>query len=449
MALNRQQHGLVALRVGRAGTADRVAFRLDVPEDVSWAATGPIAGPEVPTTTLGLPDLLPLGSVDEASYTLPSPVLDWVHEQGDFAWIGPITGTGLWLDVRRDHPLLRMVPWERLLFDAGVDVPVLRLHGHLVEPSPRPARPRIALWMTMPRTDHADSGVEVIERVMAACAEAQGQPEVHVFTDRDWLGVGRKTFGWGGPEAIVHHPPDSAFEPGGSKGHPWLTWIERTLASSSVDVLHLVGHGYLSGDSPGFAAAQELTSDPDHNWSRFVWQNELLGTMTRLGATGCVLSAAPHNNSAGALRLLASRLAAESSGPSVFEDMTSNTDGLTDAYRLLLSHPTDLPTRTRDLVITAHPAHFGIDVASRSSYQPSSTVLERAVARDDRGMPDWAAAVQSQVKMWEAQLATGDDPPRISALRSGLEFTKRSLDEMMIDEHQDPTDQPPEAGWLS
>lgn len=440
MEINRREHGLVGLRIGRPGDSGRVSFHLDLPDDIVDAAPGPLEGPTVTTAALGLPDAMPRGDLPEAEYGLPTPLRDWIEAQDRFQWIDWATRTGLWLHVQRNHPLLPMVPWERLLADVGVAVPVLRLPGWLGRPPASPTQPSIALWMTMPRAKTAYSWQDVVGRVVDAALALPTRPRLHVFTDAMLADPVEQQLRAAGLDATVHDPAsrDPASPAPGTPGsraratHPWLSWMEEALGSTSVDVLHVVGHGYLAGDTPGFATAQSPVSDEDTRWARFVWPNEIAGTMTRIGAVGAVVTAVPFNYSTGALRLLAASLASERAGPSVFQQADGDEDALATAYRLLLAHPTDLPDSTRSMAITANPNHFGVEPERRSTYTPTTSRLATTVAEGTEEAPAWAAPVQGQVATWETKLTTMGESSRADALRAGLELTKQRLDELLV-----------------
>lgn len=295
-------------------------------------------------------------------------------------------------------------------------------------------QPRIALWLTMPTAKIAYSAAFVVERILDASRQLPIPPQLHVFTDEDQAARLGNMLDAAGVDAVVHEPPDRSIATS-DDSHPWLTWIERALRRRRIDVLHLVGHGYLSGDHPGFATAQDPTSNEDRSWARFVWPNEIAGTMTRIGASSAVVTAVPGNYSAGALRLLTTRLASLRSGPAVFDDMEApDALGLRDTYLLLLAHPAPLPTSTRHLAITAHPAHFGIEMARDSGEDGFTvTVLEEAAVGGDEDAPVWAASADSQLRGWEAQLDSSADGPRVAALRAGLELTKQRLDALLTE----------------
>lgn len=437
MELNRREHGLVGLRIGNRGASDRVSFRLDLPDDLLDIPSGTLEGPDVAASDLGLPETMPQGDLPETAYRLPTSVIDWIEAHNGFDWVNPATGTGLWLHVMRNHPLLPMVPWERLLTEAGVHVPVFRLPGWLGRPPVAPKRPAIALWMTMPRAKTAYSAVDVLGRIIEAAESLPMPPRVHVFTDAVLADTAAGQLAASSLEATVHDPgtrdPATPTSAVGSE-HPWLSWIEESLASTSVDVLHVVGHGYLAGDTPGFATAQSPLSNEDKRWARFVWPNEIAGTMTRIGAAGTVVTAVPYNYSAGALRLLATRLAAERAGPSVFEQLGEGVDAdLADIYRLMLAYPVEIPGSTRSLVITANPGHMGIVPQHAPPERSGSrTKLAVTVAEHIEDAPAWAVPVQSQLSTWDSKIDTMAEGPRSTTLRLALDATKQRIDALLV-----------------
>lgn len=430
MELNRRDYGLAGLRIGYTAATESVEFRLDLPPDVQTdSLPGPPVGPSVPASALGLPASLPVGDMPDHRFALPPPLQAWIAAHDGFAWLSDHRGKGLWLNVRSDHPLLPMAPWERLFAEAGVVVPVLRLPGYLGRPAAPPKQPRVALWMTMPAAKTPYSPWSVVERILVALRQLPVPPVLHVFTDSSLADSIQDEV----PDAIVHDPTDVPDAADGL-GHPWLQWMERSLTGRSVHVLHLVGHGYLSADQPGFATAESPTINADPRWARFAWPNEIAGTMTRIGAFGAVVTAVPGNYSTGSLRLMASRLASHRGGPAVFDDMdVSDPDRLSSAYRLLLAHPAAPPRDTRGMAVTAHPRRFGIDTPPSTTYEPTEGSFDQVAESGDESVPDWVAPVQAQVATWETRLSMAEETPRMQAFRNGLELTKQRLDAMLAE----------------
>ncbi|MCA1648330.1 MAG: hypothetical protein LC797_23690, partial [Chloroflexi bacterium] len=195
-------------------------------------------------------------------------------------------------------------------------------------------------------------------------------PEVHVFADAEqtrrlrWLFDVESEFRG---DVVVHDPlaegphqaaPLSTASTAASLAQPWLAWIVRALDGASIDVMHLIGHGYLSTAGHGaFACAEAPDQNFDRSTARFIWPQQLATLLTSTGAWGAVFTAAPSNYSAPALRLLASRIAALRAAAAAFHDVDrlSPFHGLDAIYRLLLASPAEPPSSTEGLSLTMHP----------------------------------------------------------------------------------------------
>lgn len=426
----RREHDLAAVRIGfRSGKRQLLTFRLDRPNR-------PTTLVEVDADDVLAADVrLDLSDVPDALFRLPANVLDWLDEPAREL---RELGQALWLDVTLEHALLPLIPWEGLFGPLGV--PILRLPNYLSAPRLLSGDPVVAVWLSVPPNPTPGSIRALARDVLTSCRAVHPGAEVHVFTDagshRDLRGFDIETGAW------VHDPRSTAayrvsaetnLTAVRSEHQPWLEWFTTALNGRSVDVLHLVGHGFLSLDQGGFccsaAPTQALHTDQIH----CVWVQELTGLMSRIGAWGALVSAVPDNVSTGALRLLAGRLSDAASAPTVHHQVAGPTSAadLRAAYELLLDPPADAPADTTQLSITIHPNRIGVATAT-PDYAPGVTQLSKAVAAGAE-LPAWAVSAQRQVEQWQAQLSYPSQAPQVEAMRGGLELAKARLDAIMRD----------------
>jgi hypothetical protein len=351
-------------------------------------------------------------------------------------------GEALWLAVTPEHPRLPALDWETGL--AALGLPVLRLPGRLGKPTAAPLRPRIAVCVSVPMAKGAFDADDLVAGALAAMRASPGQePEVHLFADAQLTPTLRRLDG-----VIVHDPvgegphdrvdrwsgdPEPA-----STGRPWADWIARALGESSVDVLHLIGHGFLAADQGAFAVAEQPDRNFDPHRARFLWPQQVAGLMTATGAWGLVVTAAPRNYSAPGLRLLAARVAPLRSAATVLHDAGRGGAGdrLTAAYRLLLDHPAPPPPDTRGLMMIMHPGRCGFEEEPRpgsAAYRPGVSRLG-ALVDGGADLPGWVVGARRQVAQWETQLSFDSDSEQTRATRAGLEVAKERLDALMRDE---------------
>jgi hypothetical protein len=434
--LIRDEHGLVGLRVGyreRSRGTPVVTCVLDSPDHPSQSWDIPAAQVNLPITSERVDQHVDAGVNLGPVRSLLAPTSAVSDLRAGH--------TPLWLNLTSEHVLLAALGWESGLAD--LDVPVLRLPVHLAPPAPRPARPRVALWVTMPVAKSPYPAEAMVQGALDGIAGAMGRlPEVHLFADAALTPELQARFGG---QMTVHDPtaegpheptPRGSTSTRGVEDQPWLAWIARTLGDRSFDVLHLIGHGCLSVDQGGFACAEAPDRNFDTRTARFVWPQQLCALLATTGTWGVVFTAVPENYSRAALRLLAARTAGLRAAATVFHDSAEigPGGGLADAYRLLLRHPTQPPASTSGLAITAHPARFGIEQV-RPGFRPERTELATLV---ESGAEVSGALVgaQRQIAELEAQLTFESSAPRVDSTRAGLELAKSRLDAILRDTGQ-------------
>jgi hypothetical protein len=210
-----------------------------------------------------------------------------------------------------------------------------------------------------------------------------------------------------------------------------------------LDVLHLIGHGFLSTGQGAFAVAEAPDRNHDAATARFIWPQQIAGLMTSSGAWGLVVTAAPQNYSTPGLRLLASQVSALRSAATAFHDADRRQDagGLGTAYQLLLNHPAEPPSDSRGLMLIMHPGRFGLEPPVTTDYQPARTDLANWVDSGEE-LPAWMVGAQHQVRQWETELCFDSSAGQVEATRNALEVAKSRLDAVMREARQTDSQTP-------
>jgi hypothetical protein len=446
----REQYGLTALRIGYSQGTTRSDPRL---REVTCSLRSPASGTDdwwIPADGIGLlasslerdadADAgIEAGLSECLNHLEASPSVNDLKAQHD----------PLWLAVTAEHPLLPGVAWEEGLGALGL--PLLRLPGQLnTAPTGTPRLPRVALCVSMPLAKARFMADDLVGHALDSLATLPVSSDVHVFADAEWTSALQSRFG---TRATIHDPTQEgphepvgrSRRPGGDDRHsevqPWLAWVEEQMRGR-LDVLHLIGHGFLSAGQGAFAVAEAPDRNYDTATARFVWPQQIAGLMTSTGAWGLVVTATPQNHSLPGLRLLAGQVSALRSAATAFHDPDRLQDpgGLETVYRLLLSYPAEPPADTRGLMLIMHPGRFGLQPAVTTEYRPAQTDLSSWVDSGEE-LPAWMVGAQHQVRQWETELSFDSTAGQVEATRNALEVAKSRLDAVMREaRHTDGAD---------
>jgi hypothetical protein len=446
----REQYGLTALRVGYSQGTTRSDPR---GREVTCSLRGPASGPDdwwIPADGIGLLASTPGGDADAGIEAGLSECLN--HLQGTAA-VHDLQAQHdpLWLAVTAEHPLLPGVAWEDGLGALGL--PLLRLPGQLnTAPTGAPRNPRVALCVSMPLAKARFMAGDLVGQALDSLEALSVSVDVHVFADAEWASTLQERFGNRAhihdPHREVPHETVRRSQRPGDDRHgevqPWLAWVEEQMGGR-LDVLHLIGHGFLSTGQGAFAVAEAPDRNYDTSTARFVWPQQIAGLMTSTGAWGLVVTAVPQNYSTPGLRLLASQVSALRSAATAFHDPDRLEDpgGLNTVYRLLLSYPADPPAGSRGLMLIMHPGRFGLERPVTTDYQPARTDLASWVDSGEE-LPAWMVGAQHQVRQWETELCFDSTAGQVEATRNALEVAKSRLDAVMREAR--PTGGRPQAG---
>lgn len=309
-------------------------------------------------------------------FSLPSDVLYAISKQAPrLGRSDSPPDNALWLELPSPRGYLHLVPWEQLLAPLGR--PLVRLPNYTVRPRAQSHTLEVALcapWSVVSEQFDAAGTLTALARLWRATT---GVPTtVHIFCD-NWV-FERLTALVASEERVVAHDPaqwEGGLHRASPPGNDWLEWMGWALQGHALDVVHLVGHGYLSGgrgavamsvtparlapvtgEGPDAGTGDDAGTGADA-WAgdatpvgEFVGAAKLAQFVSGQGAWTFIASGAPDNYSGAALREVADALAINSPGITISHDLALD-PGLTQLERVL-----QLVYAGRDSVETALPA---------------------------------------------------------------------------------------------
>ena len=437
----RSQYELTALRVGYSQGSRSYGAR----RGVTFSLRGPDTGEEdwwVPAE--GIP-LLASAERTPSDAGVEQGLVECLHRLQGSPAVDRLqrTHAALWLAVTSEHPLLAGVAWERGLDAIGL--PLLRLPCQLnTAPTSLPPRPRVVVCVSMPLAKAQFSADDLVGQVLDAVEQLGVAADVHVFADAEIAPLFQDLFGGRarvhdprreGPHDVVRRSFRARDDPFGER-QSWLSWIEEQM-EGRVDVLHLIGHGYLATGQGAFAVSGAPDRNHDTATARFVWPQQIAAFMTSTGAWGLVATAARPNYSVPGLRLLTSQVAGLRAAATAFLDVDDlgNSEPLESVYRLLLQYPAPPPATTRDLTLIMHPGRFGLKSPTTSSYVPARTNMASRVDSSE-DLPAWLVGAQHQVRQWETELSFDSVSEQVESTRTALDVAKTRLDKVVQEARQ-------------
>jgi hypothetical protein len=442
--LVRSEHDLLTLRISaryeREDTLDFALTRGRDPAEVISSCLGSEVGPM---------DLGDFGTrISDHSYRLPSWVLDELRRAITAAGgpPGPLNDA-LWLEFPEPRGYLYLLPWERLLEDLAR--PVVRLPYHVVRPQVPSAQLHVALCASSPPTKTGFDTVDVLDRLARTWLEHAGRPvRLHLFTDAHRTADLAGRVGDLATTVAVHHPPVETSSRS-RRAQPWLDWIGEVLQGQALDVLHVVGHGYLLRGRGGLALAAAPRMDQATRASMsslLVGAAELTSFLAQHGAWSCLLSGPAGNYSPAALREIADSVAAAQPGVTLAHDGEVDHDfaQLAGLLRVVYAGVSDGPQAASALTCWLHPQTVAFPSSSFDEQWVSAdgtsaiigTATQEALTRSDT--PSWVASGTRYLETLQSQWlpdAPGEqaDPAAVAALESVADLldrhARRHLDE--------------------
>ena len=285
-------------------------------------------------------------------------------------------GQPLWVHLVKPYGALRFMPWERAFGD-GFGHAILMLPDFLFPP-PRESSETLDVALCASAPLNVEEGYvrqslhEAIGGILKASVR---RTELHVFTDSTLYPDVRAAAALvrDSNVRVTSYDPKAA-EPycsaelssrlvdrTGQLRSPWLLWMRAALVNHSVDVVHMLGHGYLTRDRGALLLAQSPLERSGDFRAGPVGSIELCNFMTQVGAWGTVLTGVMDNHSPMGLRSLADEIGQSRPGPLLMHslDRDPNQVHLPSAYRLLFdTAPSGMPV-SDSLFVYCQPYRVG------------------------------------------------------------------------------------------
>ncbi len=345
-------------------------------------------------------------------------------------------GQPLWVHLVKPYGPLRFMPWERA-FGSAFGHAILMLPDFLFPP-PRESSDTLDVALCASAPLNAEDGYvrQALHDAIGGILKASvRQTELHIFTDAQMFPEVRAIAGLvtdSNVRVTTYDPKDAEgyatadlpsrlVDRTGQLRSPWLLWMQNALVNRSVDVVHMVGHGYLTRDRGALLLAQSPLERTADFRAGPVGSIELCNFMTQVGAWGTVLTGVFDNHSPMGLRALADEIGQTRPGPLLMHsvDRDPHQSQLAAAYRLLFdTAPSGMPMSDALFVYcqpyrvgsgARDPFEVGTQGRTRSAITLESPVsrsfAQRAVAEEaSRGSSPLDAVIQrpGPVKPWVA-----------------------------------------------
>ncbi len=388
--LLRRQYDLTTLVISFELSGRRSLVRCALERDES-GTRAPLLDYVLDPAEIGVPERLDrkMCMFEGYSFTIPGAVLAALRAALDARLL---PDEAVWLYLKGPAGYLAFVPWEQLLVPA-LHRPVLRLPDFLVDPARATGEINIVLCSSQPISEEAFMSGDYMARMTRMLLDQATRPtNVHLFTDRGLMSELANMLAYHGAtdsRVILHDPQDAApyaipdrssriTDPTGQLTSPWLLWMRGALAGRSIDLVHFIAHGYLSGESAALSMAESPLENLDRQLPRFIGPNELAAFLAQTGAWGCALTSPLRNYSEMAHRLFTTTLANLRPGPTLHHEMRLDHDlsALTAAYLLLLAEHPAAPPAAPSLMIYSHPARVALPLpeGAAASYDPNAAL---------------------------------------------------------------------------
>ncbi len=338
----KRQYNIVVLKVEMRDTRPDVLFTLQAKVEGRLA--------DIDTWESDISDLgLKRDRRNISTGSLPSKLVSDVR-----AWMQDElpASTPLWVHLVRPYGALRFMPWERV-FGSGFGRAILMLPDFLFPPPRESAETLdVVLCASAPlhvEDHHVRTALrDAIDRILTAAVR---RTNLHIFTDNAFykdMHVELEALKPAGASIRMYNPQDASqfcaedlssrlLDQTGQLRSPWLLWMQHSLRNCSVDVVHMIGHGYLSRDRGAMLLAQSPLERTNEFCAGPVSAIELSNYMTRVGAWGTVLTGVYDNNSAPGMRALADEIGQTRPGPMLMHSLDCDPGQhlLVPAYRVL------------------------------------------------------------------------------------------------------------------
>jgi len=351
-ALVRAEHDLPSLRIAyRHGGREAVHF---------WLVRGgqdPELVAECRASELGPVDFPDGAPVTDDQFHLPSDVLYQLSRRmPDLGHSDSPPDNALWLELVSPRGYLHLVPWEQLLEPLGR--PLVRLPNYTVRPQAQSQTLEVALCASSSVFGGEFDPPTILGHLARLWTTMSGKDtRVHLFCDQ-WAHRAVLDLVSERPEVRVADPADweVVAHPSSMATNPWLEWISGALEGLAMDVIHLVGYGYLAGGRGAVALAATPTSSAREH-AEFIGAAQLAQFAGSRGAWTFVISGPPDNYSGAGLRDVADTLAISSPGVRIAHDLSLDPDlaQLTRVIELVYAGKASVTEPLPGISCWAHP----------------------------------------------------------------------------------------------
>ncbi len=409
----KRRYGLLALKVrlDTYGSRDEPIIRLVLEAKVEGEFRT-VGSWTFKANEFGLPETISGSRGQSFEFRMPTGLVQDLRRllQGEFA------GQALWLHLVRPYGYVGLIPWERLLVPE-LKVAVLRLPDFIVPP-PRESRRvlDVLLCASAPIAKEFFPAVGYLGRMARRLVDhVPRNVRLHCFVDdmlAGPLGGELKSLNlldhatvYQASEAERYSIPEASTRIVDDQGRlrsPWLLWMRDALRGKSVDVVHMMCHGYFANDRGALALSQSPVVNADPRMSRFVGPTELGAFMTKVGAWAGVISAPQNNYSDLGSRALTEELGQTQPGAALFHDAERDpgADALASAYRFLFSPARMEPVVSPHLFMYCQPHRLPYGEAEAKEHADGlSTVFEQ-----QDNVPAWLAAGQRYIEKYDLEV---------------------------------------------
>lgn len=305
----------------------------------------------------------------------------------------------VWLQMASPIGYLTALPWESMLRPVFPERPtILRIPDFTLAPERGDGPVSIVLCANQPGSEPLDVQrlrAEIFRIVPYRTYKAVFVT-VHVFTDLRAYRALRDGLPKRGPTVVLHEPRAA----GRDTGDPWLSWLQREMRGTAVDVVHFLAHGHVAGGQAALAMSESPTVRDERLWGRLISPDQLAACLTQLGAWAVGLSALPRNSSPMGLRMFADSVARLRPGPVLCEPGPSGSQHYSHPYEeLFFERELHLDP---DSFLYVHPRLARLD--GRPSYAESLVAETLGPSGDSGRLPAWATTTRRYLEQSAAQL---------------------------------------------
>lgn len=388
--------------------------------------------------------------------TLPA---EMVSEIGQWMGENIHDGQPLWVHLVKPYGVLRFMPWERA-FGSAFGHAILMLPDFLFPP-PRESSDTLDVALCASAPLNVEEGLirealhDAIGGIMRASVR---RTELHVFTDTTLYNEVRAVSALVSDSNVrltLYDPADAApytsadlssrlVDRTGQLRSPWLLWMRHALVRHSVDVVHMVGHGYLMRDRGALLLAQSPLERTGDFRAGPVSAIELCNFMTQVGAWGTVLTGVRDNHSPMGLRALADEIGQSRPGPVLMHSLDRDPHQalLAPAYRLLFdTAPSGMPVSDA-LFVYCQPYRVGSTAGDpfevgMQRHTRSNLTLESPVSRNYAQSASAEEASRSSSALDEIIQRAGPVKPWVAATERVAEQVQLRLQKHARDDDDD------------